>query len=154
MLLIAPSLRSHSLCYFLTDTMSFSSLRESWVHSQLLTWPALISLIRSCTKTSEHLFRTLNYYSLPAIPVTEYPQDANAKSPVWKSIVFIDSVLIIWGFQHLVWYLISLANIGHVLENTVISGFREWMCWTRKGMRCFHTVFHSSDKISLETKKT
>lgn len=61
------SLSQVSYSLFLSHTYNLLQFPpRSWVYSQLLTWPALIPLIRSCTKTSEHLFRTLNYYSLPA----------------------------------------------------------------------------------------
>lgn len=81
------------------------------------------------------------------------PQDTGAKGPVWKSIVFIDSVLMKWRFQHLVCYLTGLTDIGHMLENTLISGCSEWMCWTLEGKRCFHTqVFQTSFTISMQTQ--
>lgn len=66
----------------------------SWVHSQLLTWPLLLS---DPQKISSHLSKTLHYYSLPVIPVTERPQSTRHKCK--KHSVKINSVYRLGGHE-------------------------------------------------------
>ena len=147
-----PTARSNSLCFFLRYNL-VQFLSQSWVPSQLLTWPAVIPLIKTHLSdqirsqkppktSSEHW---IIIHCQPSLWRNAHnPQDTSVKSTVWKSIVFIDSVLMKWRFQRLVWYLKSVADIGPVLENTGsgCAGHRgEWAAST------------TSYKISLENRK-